>query len=308
MPVNKIGTRKPIVTRPPALVLPTLPKVRDEDFSHYTTLLYGREKIGKTTVAASWPEAIFFSCEPGTKGLEVYELNAEKGGVKSWEIFREGVSLLEKNPGKFQSVILDTVDRAYDMCMDYVCKTRGIEYPGVDNIGREDFGKSWRAVKQEFIDCIHRISQSGRGILFVSHAKESDVQSASGSKYTIIHPTYSGQAKAVVEALVDFIFYAEYVKDTTGTTRRILVCQGDECVRAGARQGIVADFPKFLPMEREGEYDIILKAFTGEYTGLDAKTLLPTNITSEVGKNFIQRSKIQASKVAPPVRAMRHVG
>ena len=306
MPVTKVGA-----VRPPALTLPTAPKPKDEDFSHYTTLLYGREKIGKTTVAASWPEAIFFCCEPGTKGLEVYELNHEKGGVKTWDIFREGVALLEKNPGRFQSVIVDTVDRAYDMCLDWVCKTRNIEYPGVDALGREDYGKSWRAVKQEFVSCIHRISQSGRGILFISHAKESDVESASGQKYTIIHPTYSGQAKNVVEALVDFIFYAEYIKAPDGSTQRILVCRGDECVRAGARQGIVADFPAFLPMKKVDGYGVILRAFQGTEPGLDPKTLLPANNTTSVGKNLINRSKTAALKAAtalPQVRAIRRVG
>lgn len=302
MPVTKLA-RTPIKAAPavqkketPApLSLPDSPKEPDRDVSHYLLLLYGREKIGKTTWLSSFPEAIYFSTEPGAKGLSVYEFNHENGGVKNWDIFRSGVDLLEKNPGRFKTVVIDTVDRAYDMCLDWVCENRGIEYPGHDSSGEEDFGKSWRAVKMEFLEQIHRIVQTGRGICFTSHAKEEVFKTRSGDRFTRIYPTMSKQARGVIEAIVDMFFYAEYIRGTDGQTQRILICQGDETIWAGARETIGASFPQFLPLEKKGGYDTLSKAFLGEFKGIDPGTLVPSKTTTETAKDFIRKAKTKVA-------------
>jgi hypothetical protein len=278
-----------------SLSLPTEPKEPNHDLGDYLLLIYGREKIGKTKMLSSFPNAIFFSTEPGSKGLRIYEFNAEDGAVRNWDIFRKGVDLLEKNRGQFKTVIIDTVDRAYDMCLDWVCENKGIEYPGQDSDGKEDFGKSWRAVKMEFLDAIHRLSQAGYGIVFTSHAKETEIKTRTGEKYWRIFPTMSGQARAVVEAIVDLFFYAEYVRGADGTTQRILVCEGDETIWAGARETVAETFPRFLPLLKEGGYDVIKSAFLGEDVGLDPATFLPTKQTSNTGRTFIQKAKTKAA-------------
>lgn len=277
------------------LALPDVPKEPDRDLSHYTLLLYGREKIGKTTMLASFPDALFFSTEPGTKGLRIFEFNHEDGGTRNWDIFRKGVDLLEKTPGKFKTVVIDTVDRAYDMCLDWVCENRGVEYPGHDADGKEDFGKSWRAVKMEFLEQLHRISQSGRGICFTSHAKESEIKTRSGDRYTRIFPTMSGQARAVVEAVVDLFFYAEYVRGEDGSTQRVLICRGDETIWAGARECVGTTFPAFLPMQAKNGYAVIRDAFLGKYKGLDPSTLMVARTTTQTAKEFIVKAKTKAS-------------
>lgn len=280
---------------PGVLALPTRPKEPDTDLSHYTLLVYGREKIGKTTLFASFPEAVFFSTEPGTKGLRIFELNADDGGVRNWDIFRQGVDLLEANPGQFKNVIIDTVDRAYDMCLDWVCRTRGIEYPGTDANGKEDYGKSWRAVKEEFTDQIHRILQTGRGVCFSSHANEVDIRSRNGESYTRICPSMSGQARKVIEALVDLFFYAEYVRDIDGNTRRILICEGDETIWAGARATVTESFPRFLPLEKNG-YKVIRDAFLGKHEGIAASEIMPGKATTETGKQYIRKARTEEGK------------
>lgn len=266
------------------LALPTEPKPIEKDISKYLWLIYGREKIGKTTFCASFPDSIFFSTEPGTKGLSVYEFNAEGGGIKSWEVFRTGVALLAKGGHGFRTVIIDTVDRAYDLCLDWVCNQRGIEYPGEDSSGKNDFGKSWRAVKAEFNEQVYILIQSGIGVVFTSHCREQTIETRSGEKYDRIEPSVGTQARVVIEALVDFFFYAEYVRD-----KRVLICGGDDTVWAGARASLAGIFPKFLPLVPEGGYDMLCQAFAGEYKGLDPGTLLPSRESSDTGSQFIKR-------------------
>lgn len=253
----------------------------------YKILLYGREKIGKTTWFASFPDTLFLSTEPGTKGLEIYEYNSEDGGCKNWELIRAAVDLLEANPGRFKLVVFDTVDRAYDMCLDYVCRMRNIEYPGEDESGREDYGKSWRAVKQEFKSIVHRIAQSGHGIGFTSHAREQEIKSRSGDRYTRIYPSMSNQARATVEALVDLFFYADYMRAPKGGTQRVVVTEGDEIVWAGARE-TGNPLPRFIPLTSQGGFEILQAAFKGEDVGLDPTTLLPARTSSAAVKKFFQ--------------------
>lgn len=271
--------------------LPSEPKVASDDIGQYTFLLYGVPKIGKTTVFSSWPKAIFFCTEPGTKGLEIFEYNSTNGGIYDWNVFRKGVDLLCSNRGKFQTVVIDTVDRAYDMCRDWVCKELGIEYPGEDEGGKQDRGISWNKVKTEFLTQIHRISQSGHGLCLTSHSKENIIKSRGGEQFSKIIPSMSGQARSVIEAIVDYFFYAEYVKDA-----RILMCGGDETIWAGARSSKDnKNFPRFIPMVQEGTYDLILAAFRGEYHGLDISTIIPGRITTETGLKYLQKLRTDSA-------------
>lgn len=303
MPVKKLGSpvhsiraaaRKAVPVETSEYALPDAPKPKNVNLGDYLILIYGREKIGKTTLFASFPEAIFFATEPGTKGLEVYEFNHDKGGVKDWGVFRAGVKLLVDNPGKFKTVIIDTVDRAYDMCLDWVCTNRGIEYPGKDAAGDEDFGKSWHAVRQEFIEQLHALSHAGYGICFSSHVKEMEFKNKfTGDKYWKVTPSISNQGRKVIEAIVDLFFYAEYVTGADGLTRRVLFCQGDESIWAGARETCAVDFPAFLPLEKNG-YEIIQQAFLGEDVGLNPAEFRPGRGTTNTGKTFLQKAKLKS--------------
>lgn len=272
------------------LALPTSKKEANHNLTDFTILVYGREKIGKTMFFASFPDALFFTTEPGTKGLEIFEFNHEDGGCRNWTIIKRGVDLLEANPRQFKNVVFDTIDRAYDMCMDWVCQKRGIEYPGQDEMGREDFGKSWRAVKQEFISVIHRILQLGMGLCFTSHSTEAEIKSKSGDKYTRIYPSMSGQGRKVIEALVDLFFYAEYVRASDGSTQRVLITQGDETIWAGHRN-CGHPIPQFLPLTETDGYATLNSAFQGEDVGLDPATFMPGRQTSETAKKLMQRQK-----------------
>jgi len=280
---SKGGKRKFAKPAPP----PELPDEKKEaitDLLQYTLLLYGREKIGKSTFLSSYPDTLFLTTEPGTKGLEIFEYNHESGGCKNWKLLKAAVDLLEKTD-RFKTVVIDTVDRAYDMCMEYICR----EKLGIDHPSEEAYGKGWAAVRSEFMTTVHRILQTGRGLCFTSHAKEVSIKPQGGEEYTRITPTMSGQARGVVEALVDLFFYVEYIRSSAGTTERVIITEGDEVIWAGARE-IGAPLPRFIPLTKEGGFEILQAAFNGEDVGLDPKTLVPTATASSVVKKFFRKA------------------
>ncbi len=280
-----------------APALPTKPKRPEVDPLRYTLLLYGREKIGKTTWLSSFPDTLFLTTEPGTKGLRIYEYNSEGGGCHKWELVRSAVKALESEPGRFRTVVIDTADRAYDLCMDYVCKTLGIPHPGEDPTGRKDYGRSWKEIRKEFTSVLHRILQTGRGLAMTSHAKEETFRSRSGEEFTRIHPSMPGQARAVVEALVDLFFYCEYMRAEDGSTRRVIITTGDEIVFAGHRSLDGVNLPQLIPMTPTGGFDIYCAAFAGKPVGLDPKTLLPAKTAPEAVRRFF--ANIRMGRVQP---------
>jgi hypothetical protein len=270
-----------------ALALPTGPKTAVFSFYELVSLFYGRPGIGKTTVGASFPDAVLFSCERVSPAIRAADFNAEAGGVKDWTIFREGVKLLEKSKGRFKTVVIDTVEAAYRHCFRYVCAERGVEHPP-----EKDYGRVWNAIKAEFAEQMDRIARTGRGIVFTAHAKEVEITSHSGEKYTRIQPSLSGQAFDYVKARTDCVFYLEYLKGQDGSTLRVAITEGDEIVEAKH----AGELPRFIPLVHPNGAELFSRAYRGEPVGLRLDQIRTTKQTSGGGAQLVEGEKIKAAR------------
>ncbi len=255
------------------ILLATEPSPPVTDFSKYMLLLYGRESIGKTTLLAGAPDVYFITTEPGTKGMQIHE-----NLVSCWEDILELVAQLEQTD-RYSSVVIDTVDLAYDMAQDYTCEKLGIEYPGEDKERKKDFGKSWREIKKQFMAMIHALLRTGRGVRLTSHETSMEMTARSGATWDRIVPSMSKQARQVLAGVLDYAFYCDFVKGADGKTHRVMFTQGDETLYAKSRVGVGA-FPPILPMVKDGGYEVLLQGFRGEHPGLDPKTLMPCHETT----------------------------
>jgi len=287
--------------------LPTELKPIDTDLRHYTTLVYGHEKWGKTTFFSSYPETLFLMTEPGAQGLSIYEFNHEKGGVCDWDVLRAAVDLLEKST-QFQNVVIDTADRAYDMCLDWVCKNMNIPYPGQDDEGRQDHGRSWRMVKVEFLEQIHRLKRTGRGICFTSHCKAERHRTRNGDEYDRVYPSMSGQARGVIEALVDMFFFGEYFKDEHNKTVRCLITEGDDSVWAGHRPiAGLCKLPRLIPVVEGKGYSTLLGAFQGTVKGYDPMMLGKDRASAPATGDYLIKARQKERKEGAKGPAVRKV-
>jgi len=245
-----------------------LPTTRSEpkpELGDYTWLIYGERKIGKTSLAAQFPEALFMMFEPGGKGLSIYQVECP-----SWDAFKGYLKAL-KGTSQYSTIVIDTIDIAYERCVQFVGRREGFDHPSDNN----DFGKTWSIIKQEFTSTILELIATGRGVMFLSHATESEFQEASGGKYNKIIPTMPGQARKFVTGFVDIIaYYGYYGHD------RLLTISGSDMVDAGHRVDghfVSSEDPKqrihSIPMgasAAEG-YSNILDAFNN----LQADTMEP---------------------------------
>ena len=285
------------IKRPPcaptAVGLPDAPTIPSQDIRDYTMLLYAREKWGKSTFFSTFPGALFLCTEPGTKGLEIYSYNSETG-VTSWEIFRGAVKALEQDTARFRNVVIDTLDEAYRMCFEYVCRQAGVSHPNDAN----DYGKTWTGITNEFAEVFRRIRATGRGLYMTSHARESEIESASGTKFHRISPSLTGKAGARVLALVDFIFYGEYFKDDKGQTRNVIVTRGDDLIVAGQRKIGGKGLPRYigLPEDESDDYELFRRAFAGEVDGLDPAKLFVGSSTSKAGAGSHNQARLRRKR------------
>lgn len=263
------------------LSLPTEYTTPSENLSDYSILLYGRKKIGKTTLAAQFAKeskTFFMFTETGGKALSLYARLVTK-----WEEAMGYLQLLEEDQ-RFDQVVIDIADVIYDYCMEFICSMKGIEHPQ-----DEGYGKAWNALKTEFSGWIRRILNLNKGVIFISHDRLREIESFNGTKYEKIVPTLSGQAEDVISGLVDMWFYYTYWGE-----ERVLVIEGDDHIEAGRRvlknrfYTPSGDRLKMIPMGNSPEesYENFLLAWNNEF--------IPEN--NDFIKEVSKKSKLVLSK------------
>lgn len=201
--------------------LPTERSKPADSLRDYVWLLYGEKKIGKTTLAAQFPNAFFLMFEPGGRALEIFQES-----VTEWTQFVGFVDALEEEPERFDTVVVDTVDLAYEACFDYMCTKLAITHPHDEN----DYGKSWGQIEKEFITQVNRLMALPSGTIFISHAKTREVRTRKGGEFDRVETSMAKQAQRHLEGVVDIWAYYGY----SDTERRLLV-QGSDYIGAGNR-------------------------------------------------------------------------
>ena len=214
------------------------------DLGKMVTLIYGPPKIGKSTLASTYPKALFIATESGLRFLDVYEIPCT-----DWLKFRSIVNDLREDDAKekFSTIVIDTVDLLYRVCEDHVCQTKGIAHPS-----DEDWGKGWANVRDEFQRGMSYLTGEGYGVVFVTHHKEEE-HVYRGRKIVKTVPSFTGMARRIILPLVDFIFYFAPDVDTPEEegARRLYSRNAVE-YEAGSRQAFM---PAFID---DPTYDTIL--------------------------------------------------
>lgn len=163
-------------------------------------LLYGLPKTGKTTFAAGAPEPLFLAFEAGLNNHSVFAKSIER-----WETAMEVVDALYAADGDYpyKTLVIDTIDMAYNLCSDFVCRKLGIPHPS-----DAPYGKGWGAVKSELIRFLNAVGNLPMGAILISHAKvlENTENGVVSYKATT---TLSDSVHTVVTGFVDMIAYAQ---------------------------------------------------------------------------------------------------
>ena len=201
-----------------------------ENLHESILFFYGRKSIGKTTLANMFEKALTFMFERGRRNLKIRMLPKPGMPELTWADFLGYVEKAIADPS-VQTIVIDTIDRAYDACVNYVCERAGCSHPN----DKKDYGKTWKAVKDEFDGIIFMIKQSGKGVILLSHekpktlvrmTKELQRENAeeegeeSENEFSRMEPSCSNQAFEVVQEMCDFVFYLSWINGKRAATVR----------------------------------------------------------------------------------------
>jgi|LakMenE01Jun11ns_1017448.scaffolds.fasta_scaffold9954872_7 hypothetical protein len=245
--------------------------VPPSDLLEYTICLYGTKGIGKTTLASSIPNSIVAMFEPLRKNLPIRQLPfrcydvtqiRDEGKPDAWLQFKSFIDKCE-NDNTVQCIIGDTVDRIYDACLTHHCVIEGVRHPG----GLNDFGKLWAVIKDDFEKTLNSIRDMGKGLILISHTKESDIEVVTGGKAVQYGPSCSGAALKYLKAACDYAFFYGY----TASQERCLHLRGYENIwtACGVPNHFISPSGKSLELVEipEGEikgWTLLQKAFNNE--------------------------------------------
>lgn len=129
-------------------------------------VIYGQEGVGKSTLAASFPGAVFIDCEGSTSRMNVRRLPKPT----SWQMFTDEFEYILANAAAkgYQTAIVDTFDWAERFALEALCAEHKVS--GIEGM---NYGKGWEYEKEmigRFLDRTDRLIAAGVNVVLLCHA------------------------------------------------------------------------------------------------------------------------------------------
>lgn len=186
--------------------LPTERNDPPSSLSEYAITLYGEKGIGKSSLAAMFPDPITLMWEPRRRNLAIFQVPKPGEPPLTWRRHKKYIDKIIES-GQFKTCIIDTVDRAYAACLESICYDKGISNPSDAN----DWGATWDLIKAEFEEVQNRLLIAGITPIYTSHARLRDVSNkATGETYQQVTPTCKDAAFQYLKACTDVALYYGY--------------------------------------------------------------------------------------------------
>ena len=239
--------------------------------------IYGAEGIGKTTLAAQMPDPLFLDLEGGSSRMDVRRIT----DIKSWEDLIHAILEVAANPGICKTLVIDTADKAEQLCIDYVC--RRYHQPSIEGFG---YGKGYTYTAEEWqrlMAACDAVIAAGINVVIICHGKmrKQELPDEAGA-FDRWELKLTRQVAPLVKEWADLLLFANYktvlVSNSNNGTkkaqggRRVMYTSHHPCWDAKNRFG--------LPDELDLNYDEIRHIFERADTSTtnDAREGNPTTL------------------------------
>jgi hypothetical protein len=207
--VEEVQPEAPPAPPPPRYVIPGARRKPRADLSRSMLWVYGAPKIGKTTLAASFPGSMFIATEKGQDWVSV----REPIHITSWNHFLDFCSWLNGElPTHFtdgepiRTLVIDVMDILFKMCNEQVCLDMGVQDPG-----EIPHGGGWSRLTKEFERVMNKVRQWPYGLICISHARQRDFQ-MKGRKTDRWEPDVGAACSRWCSGAADLIMFAHSVE------------------------------------------------------------------------------------------------
>lgn len=170
------------------------------------TVIYGPEGIGKSTLAARFPDPVFIDTEGSTKDMDV----ARTPPPSSWSMLMEQVKYFIAHPDELKTLIIDTADWAEQLCVTDICSR--FQKAGIEDFG---YGKGYTYLQEEFGRLLNLLTelveQKGVNVVLTAHAKMRKFEQPDElGAYDRWEMKLSKGAAPMVKEWADMVLFANY--------------------------------------------------------------------------------------------------
>lgn len=269
-------------------------------------LIYGANRTGKTSNAASMPNSVVFAFENGLNALS----GVQHFPMTKWSDWQAVVRDLS-NPAKAERfknevasvMIIDTVEEMCDLAEKYICDMYNTKSIGRDSSGKKGYGY-WQEYRDEVRWSISTIMKLGFTVIFISHEDVRTLLTETGIEYPKIYP--SGD-KATINYLCnacDITAYAQLQSNTEDgdVVPSSLLLNGTPAFMAGSRFKYLPDVIPEWNMEK-------LEAAITQAIAEEAKQKgTKPKKAADVSKKKTEKDKEEESKKVPIQDLIKAVG
>ena len=227
-------------------------------------VIYGPEGIGKSSFASQFPDPVFIDTEGSTDNMDVARMDKPT----SWAMLKNEISFIKANPGACKTLVIDTIDWAEQLAVDYVCAQH--QKNGIEDFG---WGKGYTYVQEEIGRLLNSLSElvdNGINVILTAHAQikkfEQPDEMGSYDRYELkLGQKTSSKTAPLVKEWADMVLFANYktIVMTTDTGKK--KAQGGERVMyTNHRPAWDAKNRHGLPDELPFHYAGIAHIFAGQ--------------------------------------------
>lgn len=191
-----------------ALSLDTL--IRKRNDKPPRIVIYGRGKMGKTTLAAEFPSPIFIQTEEGEGNIEITTFADEP--LLKFQQIEEAIELLYMQDHDFRTVVFDSLTQLEPIVWAETCrrnKWEAIESPG--------YGKGYLeadAVWRHLLDGLDALRGKGMTIVMIAHEQVETFNDPERDDYSRYKMRLHKRAEAMVRERADVVGFMNMVITT----------------------------------------------------------------------------------------------
>ncbi|HFR3844673.1 ATP-binding protein [Streptococcus suis] len=128
-------------------------------------VIYGPEGIGKSSLAAQFPNPLFIDTEGSTDNMDV----ARADKPTSWTMLMNHIAFVKSNPTICQTLVIDTIDWAEALALQYICAQHNKS--GIEDFG---WGSGYTYLIEEIgrlLDRLQELVELGINVVLTAHAQ-----------------------------------------------------------------------------------------------------------------------------------------
>ena len=215
-------------------------------------VIYGTEGIGKSSLAAQFPEPLFIDTEGSTDNMDVARLDKPT----SWVMLNNQIAFIKANPTVCKTLVIDTIDWAESLCVDNLCAMHGKK--GIEDFG---YGNGYVYAKEEmgrFLNRLQDLIEIGINVVLTAHAQirkfELPDEMGSYDKYELkLGKKTSSQTAPLVKEWADLLLFCNYktylisqeksTKKKAQGNQRVMHTEHNPAWDAKNRHGLPSELP-----------------------------------------------------------------